>query len=190
MMGAGPVPIPQAVANANGIVINHLGETMGTIVQQMKSMAGYIFQTQSPWVVGVAGPGSAAMEMAVANLAWEKTRVLSICNGFFSGRLAEMAERAGADVTRETVAEGKSVTAEQVRELVDKHRPEVITIVQGETSNTTYNHALAEIGAIANEYGCYLIVDAVCTLSTMELQMDEWFLSGESILVWLKKSVS
>lgn len=92
MMGAGPVPIPQAVANANGIVINHLGETMGKIIHQVKSMAGYIFQTNSPWIVGVAGPGSAAMEMAVANLVWKNTKVLSICNGFFSNRLAQMAQ--------------------------------------------------------------------------------------------------
>ncbi|WDD98509.1 pyridoxal-phosphate-dependent aminotransferase family protein [Thalassomonas actiniarum] len=178
MMGAGPVPIPQAVANANGIVINHLGETMGTIVQQMKSMAGYIFQTQSPWIVGVAGPGSAAMEMAVANLVWENTRVLSICNGFFSSRLAQMAERSGGEVKQLTVAEGNSVEAELIRQQVEEYRPRVITIVQGETSNTTYNHELAAIGAIAKEYNCYLIVDAVCTLSTMPLKMDEWHIDA------------
>ena len=178
MMGAGPVPIPQAVANANGIVINHLGETMGTIVQQIKAMAGYVFQTQSPWIVGVAGPGSAAMEMAVANLVWPQTRVLSICNGFFSSRLAQMANRAGASVTELEVTEGSSVDAEDIRRQVAESRPEVITIVQGETSNTTYNHQLAEIGKIAHEYNCYLIVDAVCTLSTMPLKMDEWHIDA------------
>ena len=31
MMGAGPVPIPGPVAAANGIVINHLGETMALL---------------------------------------------------------------------------------------------------------------------------------------------------------------
>ena len=30
MMGAGPVPIPAAVASANSLVINHLGEVMAT----------------------------------------------------------------------------------------------------------------------------------------------------------------
>ncbi len=178
MMGAGPVPIPPAVAKANGIVINHLGETMGKIIHQVKKMAGYIFQTQSPWIVGVAGPGSAAMEMAVANLVWEDTKVLSICNGFFSNRLAQMAQRAGGKVEIVNVEEGQSAQTVKIRSLLKALKPEVITIVQGETSNTTYNHELSEIGKLAREFGCFLIVDAVCTLSTMPLKMDEWHIDA------------
>src|ERR1700743_1661598 len=80
MMGAGPVPIPAAVAKANAIVINHLGGTMAKVVAQVKTMARYVFQTNSKWVLGVAGPGSAAMEMAISNLAWSGTRMLAIKN--------------------------------------------------------------------------------------------------------------
>ena len=61
MMGAGPVPVPARVAQANSIVINHLGETMVKVIEQLKAMARYVFQTESRWVLGVAGPGSAAM---------------------------------------------------------------------------------------------------------------------------------
>ena len=61
MMGAGPVPIPQAVAHANSLVINHLGSTMAQVMDQVKKMARYVFQTNSPYILGVAGPGSAAM---------------------------------------------------------------------------------------------------------------------------------
>lgn len=174
MMGAGPVPIPQAVAKANGIVINHLGETIAHVITQIKTMAGYIFQTASPWIMGVAGPGSAAMEMAVANLVWKGTRVLSICNGVFSSRFAEMATRAGGQVELLTVPEGLSVEVEDVRAVMETFQPDVVTIVQGETSTTTHNHQLAEIGALAKAYNCCLIVDAVCTLSTMPLAMDKW----------------
>jgi len=45
MMGAGPVPIPHRVAYANSIVINHLGETMGKVIDQVKAMGRYVFQT-------------------------------------------------------------------------------------------------------------------------------------------------
>ncbi len=177
MMGAGPVPIPHAVANANRIVINHLGDTMGAVVSQIKAMAGYIFQTSSPWVVGVAGPGSAAMEMAVANLVWQDTRVLSICNGFFSDRLAELASRVGANVTPMLIEKEKGIVEADLRDYIVRHKPEVITVVQGETSTTTYND-IELVGRIAKEYDCYLIVDAVCTLSTMPLKMDEWHIDA------------
>lgn len=174
MMGAGPVPIPPAVAAANGIVINHLGDTMTKIINQIQSMGRYIFQTESEWILGVAGPGSAAMEMAVANLVWPGTKVLCICNGLFSGRLAEMAERAGGEVIKLVVEDNHSAVPADVRKMLEKHNPQVLTIVQGETSNTIHNYAVAQISKIASEYDCLVIVDAVCTLSTMPLEMDEW----------------
>ncbi|GAB2190217.1 pyridoxal-phosphate-dependent aminotransferase family protein [Sessilibacter sp. MAH2] len=174
MMGAGPVPIPEAVSAANGIVINHLGSTMAKVVEQVKSMAGYIFQTQSPWILGVAGPGSAAMEMAVVNLIWPGTRVLNICNGFFSARLAEMSLRTSAECERLYVPDGQSVDPDAVREVMARFKPQVVTMVQGETSNTTFNRQLPEVAKIAREHDCLVIVDAVCTLSTMALPMDEW----------------
>src|SRR5579859_1321102 len=65
LMGAGPVPIPHAVARANGVVINHLGKTMAAVVDGLKAMARYAFQTRCDKVMGVAGPASAAMEMAI-----------------------------------------------------------------------------------------------------------------------------
>jgi aspartate aminotransferase-like enzyme len=174
MMGAGPVPIPAAVAKANAIVINHLGTTMSKVIGQVKAMARYVFQTRSKWVLGVAGPGSAAMEMAISNLAWPGTRVLSIKNGFFSARMAEMAKRCGAQVATLDVADGAVASLDDVRQALVRERPEIVTIVQGETSNTVWNHQLKEIAALAKAAGALVIVDAVCTLSTMPLEMDAW----------------
>jgi len=174
MMGAGPVPIPDRVAAANSIVINHLGDTMAQIIEQVKAMSRYVFQTESQHILGVAGPGSAAMEMAVVNLVSPGTKVLSICNGFFSSRLAEMAERAEADVVRMEVANGQAAKVDEVEKYLKLHQPRVLTIVQGETSNTVYNRYLPEIAALARQHDCLVVVDAVCTLSTMPLSMDRW----------------
>ncbi|HEY1609811.1 MAG TPA: alanine--glyoxylate aminotransferase family protein [Paraburkholderia sp.] len=174
MMGAGPVPIPAAVAQANSVVINHLGDTMSRVIDQVKTMARYVFQTRSNWVLGVAGPGSAAMEMAIANLAWPGTRVLSVVNGFFSDRMAEMARRIGATVTTLDVADREIATPEAVAAAIERDRPEIVTIVHGETSNTVCNQRLLEIVRIAKAAGALVVVDAVCTLSTMPLDMDAW----------------
>jgi aspartate aminotransferase-like enzyme len=174
MMGAGPVPIPAPVASANSIVINHLGDTMACIIDQVKRMSSYVFQTESARILGVAGPGSAAMEMAVVNLIEPGDKCLCICNGFFSNRLADMASRAGADVIRHEVADRQSADVAQITQCLLQHKPKVVTIVQGETSNTVCNHTLEQICASAKAHDCMVIVDAVCTLSTMPLQMDAW----------------
>ncbi|MCM5682266.1 alanine--glyoxylate aminotransferase family protein [Schlegelella sp. S2-27] len=174
MMGAGPVPIPDAVARANSVVINHLGATMSTIISQVKEMARYVFQTRSDWVLGVAGPGSAAMEMAICNLVEPGTKVLCVRNGFFSGRMGEMARRLGAEVVDFDVSANTAASAADIERALDEHRPRCLTIVQGETSNTVFNRELPAIAKAAKARGCLVIVDAVCTLSTMPLEMDAW----------------
>ncbi|MES2019398.1 MAG: aminotransferase class V-fold PLP-dependent enzyme [Pseudomonadota bacterium] len=174
MMGAGPVPIPSRVAAANSIVINHLGETMNKVIEQVKEMGRYVFQTTSSHVMGVGGPGSAAMEMAIANLVHPGDQVLCICNGYFSKRMAEMVTRVRGQVTMLEVGNNASASVELVERELRKTSYAAITLVQGETSNTVCNHSLDRIARMAKEYGCLVIVDAVCTLSTMPLEMDKW----------------
>jgi alanine-glyoxylate transaminase / serine-glyoxylate transaminase / serine-pyruvate transaminase len=174
LMGAGPVPIPHAVARANGVVINHLGETMDRVIHHLKEMARYAFQTRSDKIMGVGGPASAAMEMAVANLVWRGRRVLCLKTGTFSGRLGEMAACVGADLTILEPQAGRPISAEMVRAALAKRRFDVVTLVQGETSCGVLNGELPEIARLAREHGALTIVDAVVTLSTMPLEMDAW----------------
>ena len=174
MMGAGPVPIPPAVAAANSIVINHLGDTMNQVIEQVKEMGRYVFQTNSSHVMGVGGPGSAAMEMAIANLVHPGDKVLCICNGYFSRRMAEMVGRVRGEATILEIANNEGASVEQVERALSTHNYSAITLVQGETSNTVCNHSLDRIARLAKEFGCLVIVDAVCTLSTMPLAMDKW----------------
>src|SRR5690349_21236799 len=84
LMGAGPVPIPKEVAVANTMVISHLGETMKQVVSRLQLMAQYVFQVDSKKIFGIAGPSSAAMEMAVTSLLWPGRKVLVLNLGTFS----------------------------------------------------------------------------------------------------------
>lgn len=174
MMGAGPVPIPARVAAANSIVINHLGETMNKVIEQVKEMGRYVFQTTSSHVMGVSGPGSAAMEMAIGNLVHPGDKVLCICNGYFSKRMAEMVSRVRGEPTLLEIGNNESASVELVERALAKDKYDAITLVQGETSNTVCNRSLDRIARVAKQHGCLVIVDAVCTLSTMPLAMDQW----------------
>ncbi len=174
LMGAGPVPVSQKVAMANSVVINHLGDTMSQVIERVRLMSQYVFQTRSKHILGVAGPGSAAMEMAITNLVWPGRKVLCIQNGFFSARLAEMAERNGGEVSVYDVPLGEGADPDQVEALLQTGGFDVLTIVQGETSCTVWNQQLASITRLARKYNVLSVVDAVCTLSTMPLEMDNW----------------
>jgi len=174
LMGAGPVPISHAVSRANGVVINHMGETMDSVISNVKLMGKYAFQTVTEKIIGVSGPASAAMEMAITNLLWPGRSVLSLSMGTFSSRMAEMAEGVGAEVTKLESSGITPVTLEQISEEMNKKSFDVVTLVQGETSCGIEMKCLPKVAEMTKEHGALLIVDAVCTLTTMPLQMDEW----------------
>lgn len=174
LMGAGPTPISHEVGRANAVVINHLGPTMNRVIEGVKDLSRYAFQTSAEHVLGVAGPASAANEMALANLVWPGRRVLSLVTGTFSARLAEMARGVGADVTVITSDVGQPATAAQAAAALAAGQYDLVTLVQGETSCGVVNHEIPEIARLAKSHGALIHVDAVCTLSTMPLPMDEW----------------
>jgi aspartate aminotransferase-like enzyme len=173
-MGAGPVPVPAEVARAGGLVINHLGETMNLVVDGIKEMARYVFQTQDDKIYGISGPSSAAMEMAMGNLLWPGRRVLVLRMGTFSNRFAEMAAGVGAQVEVLEASDGEAVRAEQVEKKLAQGQYDVVTTVQGETSCGVWTRELPQIACLAHRAGALMVVDAVCTLSTMPLKKDEW----------------
>jgi aspartate aminotransferase-like enzyme len=147
---------------------------MDAVISNVKLMGRYAFQTVSDKIIGVSGPASAAMEMAITNLLWPGRSVLALSMGTFSGRMVEMAEGVGADVTVLKSAGIEPVRAEQVREALSKNHYDVITMAQGETSCGVEMKCLPEVARLAKEHGALVVVDAVCTLTTMPMQMDEW----------------
>ena len=47
---------------------------MDRLVEHIKQLAGYAFQTADEHILGIGGPASAAMEMAMGNLLWPGRR--------------------------------------------------------------------------------------------------------------------
>lgn len=173
LMGSGPVPIPREVSEANRLVINHLGENMNKVVRGIIEMSQYVFQTKSNKIFGISGPSSAGMEMAVSSLLWKGRKALILNLGTFSARFTELAKGVGADVTEIFPNPLSPITAAQVKNALLQDKYDVLTIVHGETSCGIRNVELPEILKLASDYGVLTIVDAICTLSTMPLPMDE-----------------
>jgi alanine-glyoxylate transaminase/serine-glyoxylate transaminase/serine-pyruvate transaminase len=110
----------------------------------------------------------------VTSLVWPGRKVLVLNLGTFSARFSELAKGVGGEVT-EILPNGLApIRAKDVKVAFEKGHYDVLTVVQGETSCGIKNTELAEIIKIAKSYGAQTIVDAVCTLSTMEFSMDEW----------------
>lgn len=175
LMGAGPVPIPHSVAQANSVVINHVGRTMGRVIDGLQSLARYVYQTDTEKIIGVAGPSTGAMEMAIANLLWEGRSVLVLDVGTFSSRWAEIAKRTGAEVVSLQGEGIKPPTLAEVKKAYKQHGNfDVLIATHGETSSGVLLTELADIATYAKGRESLVIVDAVTTLGILPVLMDEW----------------
>lgn len=173
LMGAGPVPIPKSVKDKSGLVINHLGKEMNKITDEIIDMGKYLFQTNSNKIFAISGPSSGAMEMAIVNLIEKEDSVLCLEHGKFGSRFKEILTKINANVDS-IISEGKPISPKEVVAKLKEKNYKAITMVQGETSCGLKNIYVKEISEIAKQYGLIVIVDAVCTLTTMPLKMDEW----------------
>ena len=68
--------------------------------------------------MAISGTGSAGQEATVLNLVEPGERVLVCINGVFGNRLADMAERAGGEVTKIERPWGEVFTVAEVKEAL------------------------------------------------------------------------
>ena len=121
--------------------------------------------------MALRGTGSAGMETCVVNLIEPGDRMVACINGVFGGRMAEVAERLGAEVTRIERPFGEVFSPEEIREVVQRVRPKAFGIVHAETSTGAWQ-PLEEIAGIVHDAGSLLIVDCVTSLAGVPVEVD------------------
>jgi alanine-glyoxylate transaminase/serine-glyoxylate transaminase/serine-pyruvate transaminase len=93
---------------------------MNKVVNGIVEMGRYIFLTKNNKIFGIAGPSSAAMEMAISSLLWKGRKVLVLNPGVFRARFIEIARGIDADVTELLPEPLKSFSQEAVKVELSK----------------------------------------------------------------------
>lgn len=88
-------------------------------------------------------------------------------------RVCDMAERFGADVVELKKEAGKTFDFEELKAAVEKHKPAVLFLCQGESS-TGVQQALGGVGEMCAKNGTLLLVDTVCSLGGVPIFADKW----------------
>lgn len=179
LLGPGPSLMSPSVMQALAKpMLSHLDPQFIEIMDDVRARLTRVFQApEGSFAFAVSGTGTSAMETAVANLVAPGTRVLSVVTGYFGDRLAQMAARYGADVTRVDAEWGRAIDPEQVRQALEKSAADIVTIVHAETSTGVLNPVQA-VAAIAREHHALSIVDAVTSLGGMPLDVAGWGLDA------------
>lgn len=174
LMGPGPSDAHPRVLQAMATpLIGHLDPEFVSIMDEIKQMAQLTFQTQNQLTFVVSAPGSAGMETCLVNLLEPGDEALICIHGVFGGRLADIAERCGAKVTKVEAPWGEPIDPQQVKDALENCQPKLIAIVHAETS-TGVLQPLEEISRLAKQADALLVVDAVTSYCGTEVKVDEW----------------
>ena len=171
-MGPGPSDIhPSVLAAMAAPTVGHLDPYFLKIMDEVQSMLREVFQTTNHMTMAISGTGSAGMETCVVNLIEPGDRMVVGVNGVFGGRMAEVAERVGAEVTKIERPFGEVFSPEEFAAAIKKSQPKVVGVVHAETS-TGAKQPLEEIAKIVHDAGALLLVDCVTSLAGIPVEID------------------
>ncbi len=173
LLGPGPSLVDPRVQRAMlAPVVGHLDPEFLKVMDRTQELLRFVFETANPLALPVSGTGTAGMEAAVANMVEPGDPVLVCVNGYFGGRIAEMASRYGGQVETLQARWGEVFSAGEIRQALQRRPARLVAIVQGETS-TGALQPLAEIAAAAHDARALLLVDAVTSLGGVKVGVDE-----------------
>ena len=90
--------------------IGHLDPEFLAIMDEVREGLRRLFRTRNGLTFPISGTGSAGMEACLANLIEDGDKVLVFVKGYFGNRMAQMAERLGAEVVVVEQEWGKPLT--------------------------------------------------------------------------------
>jgi alanine-glyoxylate transaminase/serine-glyoxylate transaminase/serine-pyruvate transaminase len=178
LMGPGPSDIaPRVLAALAAPTVGHLDPYFLKVMDESQAMLRQVFRTKNELTLAVSGTGSCGMEACVVNLIEPGDRMLVCVNGVFGGRMADVARRAGAEVTTVERNFGEVFAPEEIESAIRNTAPKVVGIVHAETSTGAWQ-PLEGISRIVHEAGALLLVDTVTSLGGAPVEVDAWELDA------------
>jgi len=175
LMGPGPSDVsPRVLGALARPTIGHLDPKFLELMDEIKVLLQYAFQTRNALTLPISAPGSAGMEACFVNLVEPGDKVIVCQNGVFGGRMKENVERCGGTPVMVEDSWGDPVSVDKVEAAFDAHPDAaVLAFVHAETSTGARSDAAA-LCALAAGRGALTIVDTVTSLGGIEVAVDGW----------------
>ncbi len=170
----GPTPVPDNVREAMARhMINHRGPEFAEIINRATKNLKTFFQTKNDvFILTCAGTGG--LEAAAVNVMSPGDKVLSVSNGVFGERFATIARTFGANIIPLQFEWGTAPDPDKVKQaLLANSDIKTVLVTHNETS-TGVTCDLESISKVVKGASKLLIVDAISSLSSINLPTDEW----------------
>ena len=175
LMGPGPSDVnPRILTAMARPTIGHLDPEFIRMMDEIKGMLQYAFQTKNELTLPVSAPGSAGMETCFVNLMEPGDKVIVCQNGVFGGRMSENVRRLGGEAVIVEQVWGRAIDPEQLEAALRQHPDaKIVAFVHAETSTGVQSDAQT-LCALAKAHDCLTIVDCVTSLAGTEVALDAW----------------
>ncbi|MXS86253.1 alanine--glyoxylate aminotransferase family protein [Nitrosomonas sp. HPC101] len=175
LLGPGPSDTHSRVLSAMARpTLGHLDPVFTEMMEELKGLLRYVFQTTNLLTFPVSGPGSVGMEMCFVNMIVPGDKVVVCRNGVFGGRMIENVERCGGIPLAVEDKWGDPVDPQKVEDMLKKNPDtKIVAFVHAETSTGVQSDAKT-IGQIARKHDCLTIMDTVTSLGGTPVYMDGW----------------
>jgi len=174
MLGPGPSNAHPRVYQAMALPqVGHLDPFFLNMVEEIKDLLRYVWQTENVFTIPVSGTASAAWEACCANLLEPGDKTLAFVSGYFGYRHCDMASRYGAVVIKEEKPFGEIFTLQEIETAIEKHKPDLVWMVHGETS-TGALQSVEGVGDICRKNNCLFLLDTVTTTGGIPVFLDKW----------------
>src|SRR5712672_3148136 len=175
LMGPGPTEIhPRVLTTMSQPAIGYLDPVFVEMMEELKSLLRYVYQTKNPLTFPLSGPGSVGMEFCFVNMVAPGDKVIVCQNGVFGGRMLENVVRCGGTPVLVEDKWGEPVDPQKVEDALKKNKDaKVLAFVHAETSTGCQSDAKT-LTQIAQKHGAMVIVDAVTSLAGTPVKVDEW----------------
>jgi len=175
LLGPGPTEIhPRVLTTMSQPAIGYLDPVFVDMMEELKSLLRYTYQTKNPLTFPISGPGSVGMEFCFVNMVRPGDKVIVARNGVFGGRMIENVERCGGTPVVVDHEWGQPVDPQKVEDAF-RQNPDarLFAFVHAETSTGALSDAKTLI-EIAHKHDALTIMDAVTSLGGCEVRVDEW----------------
>ncbi|HMA44206.1 MAG TPA: alanine--glyoxylate aminotransferase family protein [Gemmatimonadales bacterium] len=168
----GPTDVhPDVLAAQLRPMIGHRSGAMEQMLKKMAPQLQALARTSRTVLIGTTS-ATGFMEMAVRN--GVRQRALSIVNGAFSERFAQLVAAAGRECVRLEVPLGEAVEPDQLRDALKRTPVDAVTLAHSETS-TGVLQDVAALAHVVREFDDVLVlVDAVTSMAGSPVETDAW----------------
>ncbi len=168
----GPTEVhPDVLRAQTRAMISHRGAASQAFMRELQSGLQNVFITERPVFISTSS-ATGLMEAAVRNAG--RARFLSLVNGAFSKRFADIARACGFEVDEIVVPWGEAHDPDQMVSRLRERAYDAVTIVHSETSTGVLNDVRALASAVREFEDTMVLVDSVSGFAAAEVRPDDW----------------